>query len=126
MTTEAIPLEQDPVGGSARPAGFPPTAAQQELWMAAKVGGDDANRAFNGCFALTLRGELDGDLLAAAWQILTERHEALRCAFTSAIPAATLTSASADAGAVRRWGAGPAAAVTGAAAVISRNLGRSG
>ena len=51
--------------------------------MAAKVGGDDANRAFNGCLALTLRGELNAELLAAAWQVLTDRHEALRCAFTS-------------------------------------------
>jgi amino acid adenylation domain-containing protein len=83
MTTEAIPLEQEPFAGSDRPAGFSPTAPQQELWMAAKVGGDDANRAFNGCLSLTLHGELNAELLAAGWQLLTDRHEALRCAFTS-------------------------------------------
>ncbi|HEY4395994.1 MAG TPA: amino acid adenylation domain-containing protein [Polyangia bacterium] len=83
MTTEAIPVEPDPLPGGARPVPRAPTAPQQELWMAAKVGGDDANRAFNGCLSLTLRGDLNTDLLAAAWQTLTDRHEALRCGFTS-------------------------------------------
>src|SRR5579863_122081 len=82
MTSEAIPVEQEPFAAGDR-ATLAASAPQQELWMAAKVGGDDANRAFNGCLAVTLRGPLNVELLAAAWQIVTDRHEALRCGFTS-------------------------------------------
>jgi len=81
--SQAIPMEHDPFAGGDLFAALSPTAPQRELWMASKVGGDDANRAFNECLALTLRGNLNADLLVAAFQILTNRHEALRCSFTS-------------------------------------------
>jgi amino acid adenylation domain-containing protein len=81
--SQAIPMEHDPFAGGDLFAALSPTAPQQELWMASQVGGDDANRAFNECLVLTLRGSLNADLLAASLQILADRHEALRCSFTN-------------------------------------------
>ena len=81
--SQAIPMEHDPFAGGDLFASLSPTAPQQELWMASKVGGDNANRAFNECLVLTFRGNLNADLLAAVLQILADRHEALRCSFTN-------------------------------------------
>jgi amino acid adenylation domain-containing protein len=60
-----------------------PTTPQYELWLASKVGGDDANRSFNECSSLSLRGALDAARLEAALRTLLARHEALRCAFAA-------------------------------------------
>jgi amino acid adenylation domain-containing protein len=79
----AIPVEHDPFAAGDLQAALSPTAPQQELWVASKVGGADASRAFNECVSVTLRGELNADLVAAAWQALIDRHEALRCCFTN-------------------------------------------
>jgi amino acid adenylation domain-containing protein len=79
----AIPVEHDPFAAGDLLAAMSPTAPQQELWVASKVGGADASRSFNECVSLTLRGDLNADLLAAAWQALIDRHEALRCCFTA-------------------------------------------
>jgi amino acid adenylation domain-containing protein len=87
MTT--VPIEKrdlevhDPFADGDLTAALTPTAPQHELWLASKVGGDDANRAFNECLALTLRGALNVELLEAALQALIDRHEALRCSFTT-------------------------------------------
>jgi len=74
-SSQSIPDEQ-------LPTALAPTAPQRELWIASKVGGDDANRAFNECLSLKLRGSLKPELLERALQVLTDRHEALRCRFT--------------------------------------------
>jgi amino acid adenylation domain-containing protein len=78
----AIPVQHDPFAAGDLLAALSPTAPQQELWVASKVGGADASRAFNECVSVMMRGELNADLLAAAWQALIDRHEALRCCFT--------------------------------------------
>ncbi len=78
----AIPVQHDPFAAGDLQAALSPTAPQQELWVASKVGGADASRSFNECVSVTLRGDLNADLLAASWQALIDRHEALRCCFT--------------------------------------------
>jgi amino acid adenylation domain-containing protein len=78
----AIAVEYDPFAEGELTAAMTPTAPQQELWVASKAGGDDANRAFNEVLALTLRGALSPEALEAAVRVLTERHDCLRCSFT--------------------------------------------
>ena len=73
-------------GGTQTPTQRPtqtPTTPQYELWLASKVGGDDANRSFNECSSLSLKGALDAARLEAALRALLARHEALRCAFAA-------------------------------------------
>ncbi|MGW1209369.1 non-ribosomal peptide synthetase [Streptomyces sp. NPDC002499] len=55
-----------------RPASF----AQQRLWFLAQLPG--ANAAYNETIAFSLAGPLDRDLLARAFDAVTDRHEVLR------------------------------------------------
>src|SRR3954470_3573570 len=80
--SHSVPVEHDPFADGELTAALTPTAPQHELWIASKVGGDDANRAFNECLSLKLRGTVNADLLEQAVQLLVDRHEALRCSFT--------------------------------------------
>ena len=73
----------DPFSEGDLVASLTPTAPQHELWLASKVGGADANRAFNECLSLTMRGKLNVELLEDVLQVLMDRHEALRCSFTA-------------------------------------------
>src|SRR5204862_7873707 len=63
---QQIPVEHDPFAEGELTAALSPTAPQHELWIASKVGGDDANRAFNECLSLRLRGALNAEVLARA------------------------------------------------------------
>jgi amino acid adenylation domain-containing protein len=89
----AIAVDYDPFADGELIAAMTPTASQEEIWIATKVGGDDANRAFNEALALTLRGPLNQDALEAALRVLSERHESLRCSFTADGQRFTVTSA---------------------------------
>lgn len=57
------------------------TAAQKEIWAAARLDGE-ASCAFNESISLYLHGPLDVPALAKAFEQLTAHHEALRCTFS--------------------------------------------
>lgn len=59
------------------------TQSQAEIWIACKLGGNDANRAYNESITLVLKGELNNDALEDAIQQLSQRHEALRSVFSA-------------------------------------------
>jgi amino acid adenylation domain-containing protein len=75
----AVPSQQEgrtlPVHNTSyrvRPASF----AQQRLWFLAQLPG--ANAAYNETIAYALTGLFDRDVLAQAFDLLTDRHESLR------------------------------------------------
>jgi amino acid adenylation domain-containing protein len=59
------------------------TQPQAEIWIADKMGGEDANRAYNESVSLILRGNLNKDGIDYAIQHLIKRHEALRATFST-------------------------------------------
>ena len=59
------------------------TQPQEEIWTACKLGGDDANRAYNESISLDFNGVLNEIALKKATQTLVNRHEALRCVFST-------------------------------------------
>lgn len=59
------------------------TPSQAEIWIACKLGDDDANRAYNESVSLILKGSLNKKAVEVALQYLTERHEALRSVFSA-------------------------------------------
>lgn len=65
------------------PLRFEPTTAQREIWVAANVGGPNANLAYNECRAISFAGTLDVGALRRALATLIERHEALRQTFSA-------------------------------------------
>ncbi len=66
-----------------RPAAFPLTDSQREIWLACQMG-PEASCAFNEGLSLRLRGPLDVPALGRALDDLVGRHEALRTTFDSA------------------------------------------
>jgi amino acid adenylation domain-containing protein len=59
-------------------ADYPTSAAQRRLWVLAQIGG---SAAYNMADAIRLRGRLDADALARAFDGLLRRHESLRTSF---------------------------------------------
>lgn len=59
------------------------TQPQAEIWIACKLGDNDANRAYNESVTLILNGNLNLAALEKAIQNLEERHEALRSVFST-------------------------------------------
>lgn len=59
------------------------TQSQAEIWIACKMGGEDANRAYNESVSLILKGSLNNEALDDAIQKLVNRHEALRSTFST-------------------------------------------
>nr|WP_321223483.1 amino acid adenylation domain-containing protein [uncultured Psychroserpens sp.] len=59
------------------------TASQAEIWIACKLGGDDANRAYNESITLIFNGELDTKALDHAVFQMANRHESLRAVFSA-------------------------------------------
>lgn len=76
------PVSYNPFAQGELAAASPSTEPQKELWVASLVGGDDANRAFNECLALDLRGHVDPSAIRRAIQGLVDRHETLRGTFS--------------------------------------------
>jgi amino acid adenylation domain-containing protein len=64
---------------AARPERFPLSFAQQRLWFLHQLAPGSA--AYNLYTGLSLRGELRGDVLAAALQEIVRRHKSLRTTF---------------------------------------------
>ncbi len=59
------------------------TQSQAEIWIACKLGGEDANRGYNESITLVLEGKLDLSALESAIQLLVKRHESLRSVFSA-------------------------------------------
>lgn len=60
-----------------RPAGYPMSEAQKQLWLLAKMSEDGA-RAYNDPAVLSISGELDIDAFGQALTQVVARHESLR------------------------------------------------
>jgi amino acid adenylation domain-containing protein len=59
------------------------TQSQAEIWIACRLGGEDANRAYNESITLVLKGQLDLPALKNAIKLLVKRHESLRSVFSA-------------------------------------------
>ncbi|REG76918.1 non-ribosomal peptide synthetase [Algoriphagus antarcticus] len=57
---------------------IPITPAQMEIWLACKIGGREANKAYNESVALRLSGDLSVKYLQNAFLQVIERHEGMR------------------------------------------------
>ncbi|MBE1161960.1 non-ribosomal peptide synthetase [Dyella acidiphila] len=70
-------VDYDPFAGAALARVVPATAAQREIWLAAKLE-PEASLAYNESVSIRFSGELDVAALQAALQGVVDRHEALR------------------------------------------------
>ena len=61
------------------------TQAQQEIWLAAEIG-EDAFRAYNTTYVVSIVGPLDREALQISLQELVDRHDSLRVAFDTSRP----------------------------------------
>ncbi len=59
------------------------TQSQAEIWIACKLGDEDASRAYNESISLILKGSLDKAAIQNALEHLVKRHEALRSVFST-------------------------------------------
>lgn len=80
--TTLTPVDYDPFASPELERIFPPTEPQRELWVSAKMGGDEANASYNESVTLLLRGPLDVAALRGAFNAVIGRHEALRSTFS--------------------------------------------
>ncbi|GGS67815.1 non-ribosomal peptide synthetase [Streptomyces griseoviridis] len=71
-----MPVQPPPRPVRSAPTVAPASFAQQRLWFLAQLPGADV--AYNETVAFTLTGALDRKALSAAFDALTDRHEALR------------------------------------------------
>ncbi len=74
-------VDYDPFATAELTRVIPATAAQTELWMAARMG-DAVSCSFNESISLRLEGELNEGDLRVAWKNLLARHESLRATFS--------------------------------------------
>jgi len=59
------------------------TQPQAEIWIAGKLGGEDANRAYNESVSLLFKGNLNKEGIEYALKNLVQRHQALRATFST-------------------------------------------
>ena len=59
------------------------TKAQEEIWIACKLGDEDANRAYNESISLELKGKLNSVAIEKAIVTLVNRHESLKSVFST-------------------------------------------
>lgn len=57
--------------------------SQREIWLSCLIGGNDANLAYNESISLDLKGSFAVENFKKAWQIVVDRHEALRSSVSS-------------------------------------------
>ncbi|MBA3829831.1 MAG: amino acid adenylation domain-containing protein [Taibaiella sp.] len=76
-------IEFDPFAGPEVSKFIPATEPQLEIWMSCHIGADDANRCYNESVSLELKGVLNKEALSKALQEIVNRHEALRCVFST-------------------------------------------
>jgi len=60
----------------------PATEPQKEIWTSCMLGGEDASRGYNESVSLRLKGNVNLGFLEKALELLIDRHEALRSAFS--------------------------------------------
>jgi amino acid adenylation domain-containing protein len=58
------------------------TASQREIWVAARIGGSEANLAYNECRAFLFEGDFEERLLFEGLADLCARHDSLRQTFS--------------------------------------------
>jgi amino acid adenylation domain-containing protein len=75
-------LEYNPFEGPEIFDIIPTTESQLEIWLSCKLGGNDANRAFNESLSLRFEGEFNRVAFEKALNSLIIRHQSLRAAFT--------------------------------------------
>lgn len=75
-------IDYNPFKGPVIEKVIPIIQAQAEIWIACKMGGEDASRAYNESVSLLLEGSLDKDALENAVSKMISRHEALRATFS--------------------------------------------
>jgi amino acid adenylation domain-containing protein len=76
------PVDFDPFASSTPSVSLPLTDAQQEVWMAAQLGGNSAV-AYNESVAFQVTGPISVESMRTAAERLAARHEALRVTFTA-------------------------------------------
>ncbi len=59
------------------------TKAQEEIWIACKLGGSNANRAYNESVSLKFQGALNEEAMEKACNTLISRHQSLRAVFST-------------------------------------------
>ncbi len=79
----ATAVDFDPFAGPELIRLAPITEPQAEIWMACRLGGNDANRAYNESVSLRLTGPLNRSAMEQAVQTVVQRHESLRSAFSA-------------------------------------------
>ena len=75
-------VDFDPFSGKEIERIVPSTNTQKEIWLACKIGGEDANRSYNLSVSLDFYGHLNRSALEAAIDYLLVRHESLRSTFS--------------------------------------------
>jgi hypothetical protein len=75
-------VEFDPFAGPEIEFYVPSTESQLEIWLSCKLGGEDANRAFNESLSIQLKGEFKREYFEQSLIRLCQRHESLRSAFS--------------------------------------------
>lgn len=79
--TSFLPVEHHPFTDGELECVFPTTLVQREILVGAWLGGEDANRAFNECLEVELKGPLVREALEAAYRDLVQGHDILRTTF---------------------------------------------
>ena len=74
-------VDFDPFADGELADATPTTAAQREIWIAARMG-DDTSLAYNESITVELFGSLDVDALRGALGEVVRRHESLRATFS--------------------------------------------
>ncbi|WP_339627007.1 amino acid adenylation domain-containing protein [uncultured Winogradskyella sp.] len=59
------------------------TQSQAEIWIACKIGGEDANRAYNESISVIFNGNLNKIALTKAIQKIVQRHQSFRATFST-------------------------------------------
>lgn len=83
FTFDISPVDFDPFAGPEIQLVAPATESQLEIWTSCLIGGDEANCAYNESFSLLLTGQFNYDAMLRALQDITNRHQALRSAFSA-------------------------------------------
>jgi amino acid adenylation domain-containing protein len=81
-TFDTTSVDYDPFASPAITRTAPSTEAQREIWLATR-NGTEASLAFDESVSYRFRGELDLPAMRAALQDLVDRHDALRCTFST-------------------------------------------
>ncbi|MCC5937070.1 MAG: amino acid adenylation domain-containing protein [Lunatimonas sp.] len=77
-SAQAKPIGFNPFEGNPIERIIPVIPPQREIWLACKVGGEEANLAYNQAITVQLKGSLRIDLLRQGLSVLLQGHQLLR------------------------------------------------